>query len=1263
MHMKWLVAGAVGLVVVIGGAIFFALYLKTSLTGVPTQDKAFNGPATIITGAVLVRAPQELAIQMRDILEGGELSITPETPEPSPPNGEVLGVHTEDVLSFVPELQSVVATDITPAIARAPLAADEELADIDRWFIIALPIGEHEVNVINQQTLDLPEAVGGQASSPQDEVERNFVGPTPSPTPPPPSPEARQAVEQTKAVIASLKKSGRFEAVEPVLRVSTTAIPNDPYFSSGGSWDQPYDDLWGMKRIQAPAAWDITKGSSETIVAIVDTGIDFGHRDLQGNLYENLGEVGTDTQGQNKKTNGVDDDANGYIDDWRGWKFAYKSNNNNPYDDHGHGTHVAGTIAAVGNNETDVAGVMWQAKLLAVKFLGHDGYGRNVDGASAIRYAADRGARVINNSWGGPGFSQVVHDAVEYANAKGALVIAAAGNSGCDLALPTCNHFPANESNAVAVSALTPSDTLAWFSNFGHKIEFTAPGGDNVAALTSSILSLKITTEGISIGQSLPGTALTRLPGTSMAAPHVSGVAGLVFALHPDWTNSDVRKRLQETADDLGEAGRDQEFGFGLINAARAVDGPSVQASFTSPAEDSITSNSPVALVGSAGGQNFADYSLEVGQGYQPTIWQSVANSSTPVNSGQLGNWLPEHDFYTLRLTLNPSRQDRIQIIRHFGFDKEIKKGWPIELSRGWRVPLWFLSTPVLADIDGDGTKEIVVHPNTTHKISAFKSSGALIWEKGLEPNPWDFPLTLTAHDVNNDGQDNVIANSFSKIHILDQQGNDISGWPQSAVADEIFLGSPTIARLEPNTEPLLVGASINANQKTGHLYAWQKDGATVPGWPKAFTIPGKVIWPYYSAPSGISVRDTDGDGLEEIFFALPIYHDTNPKLVVYGFSANGQPLPNWPVILQEFEATNKRGILPGGLSIGDVTGDQTPEIVTVTSNGLIVALQPDGSFAPGWPKKLQAGPHQRHYFWGFPLLTDLSGDGILDIIVGEHHALSGSGTVIAGWEPLTGNSGSATMSYGPPVPVALSPAATGILNTEETKDWDGFEHGSRLVGYKNDGTSIPEWTKKIASFASSSPVTGDLDGDGQLEVVAIGVRNDRSYLFVWNKDITVQGETHEWPTLHGDSAHTHVFPHQSATPASGAAYFILPLEGSQTVKGDPMRMAVDLYYSGNVEVTNCRILIDGELAQESRFNKADVYYNACDSLVSPYKGGVIRSRFRDPSRNVNKKKVKVSGIFGSDSLEAGTHQWGFDAKLSDGSFVSIIRDFKIVNP
>lgn len=312
---------------------------------------------------------------------------------------------------------------------------------------------------------------------------------------------------------------------------ATTTIPNDTLFDQ--QWDFRNTGQNGGTAgadIGATTAWDRTTGSPAVTVAVVDTGVDYLHPDLAQNIWQNDGEIGTDSQDLDKRSNGVDDDGNGHVDDWRGWDW--KNNDNDPMDDHFHGTHVAGTVGAAGNNNEGVAGVNWNAKIMPLKFLGADGSGSIVEGANAMAYAAENGAQVVNGSFGyGPTDAPSQLEADVIASHPNTLFVFAAGNSAMDnetSGFYPCSH-PAD--NIVCVAASDNSDNQAWFSNYGStKVDLAAPG--------VGILSTKA-----SVLTSVNGQYAT-FNGTSMASPHVAGAAGLLLAAQPAATTEELKDAL-----------------------------------------------------------------------------------------------------------------------------------------------------------------------------------------------------------------------------------------------------------------------------------------------------------------------------------------------------------------------------------------------------------------------------------------------------------------------------------------------------------------------------------------------------------------------------------------------------------------------------------------------------------------------------------------------------------------------------------------------
>ncbi|MFH1784304.1 MAG: S8 family serine peptidase [bacterium] len=340
------------------------------------------------------------------------------------------------------------------------------------------------------------------------------------------------------------------EYVEPNYVYSINAIPNDRYHDSKGIIGSSYEDLWGLYKVSAPDSWDIETGSQDIIVAVVDTGLDRTHGDIANNLWTNQAEIAG---------NYIDDDNNGYVDDINGWNFVDLSGNLS--DGHGHGTHVSGIIAAEGNNSIGISGVCWSGRIMALRGLNDDGYGLTGDLAKGIRYAVDHGARIINMSWGGRNVSKLVTEALDYAYEQGCVLVVAAGNSSDDAS----EFFPANYENAITVGATDVDDRKASFSNYGDMVDVTAPG--------YNILSLRASgTDMYNDGSHTVDEYYYKASGTSMATPFVSGLAALILSRNPNLTREDVELAIISSVDDIGAVGKDSSFGYGRINAYKALE-------------------------------------------------------------------------------------------------------------------------------------------------------------------------------------------------------------------------------------------------------------------------------------------------------------------------------------------------------------------------------------------------------------------------------------------------------------------------------------------------------------------------------------------------------------------------------------------------------------------------------------------------------------------------------------------------------------------
>ena len=407
--------------------------------------------------------------------------------------------------------------------------------------------------------------------------------------------------EQLQKLVDLLKRDPSVEYAEIDHIRQLAFSPNDPYYAYGYMWD--------MAKISAPSAWDIAQGNNVT-VADIDTGADPNHEDLQANLIPG---------------------------------YDFTANTSVMHDGHGHGTHTAGTIAAVGNNSKGVIGVAFHAKVLPLKAIKDDGWGNwtGTDSwfAEAIVYSADNGAQVANMSWGlgaswnmGNFFGYTMENALQYAHSMNMVLVAAAGNDGQDV--DGESYYPATSPNVITVAATDSYDGAAVFgpggpnnaySNYGAKIDVAAPG--------------------LNIYSTLPGNTYASWSGTSMATPHVSGLAALILSQHPAYTNEQVRQIIRASADDIGSGGWDTTFGYGRINAARALQ---ITGSATIP---TITSISPASISAGSGntvitinGTNFTS-----GSGVQKRHLEyqdSYTNLTTQyLSSTQMTATIPAADF------------------------------------------------------------------------------------------------------------------------------------------------------------------------------------------------------------------------------------------------------------------------------------------------------------------------------------------------------------------------------------------------------------------------------------------------------------------------------------------------------------------------------------------------------------------------------------------------------------------------------------------
>jgi subtilisin family serine protease len=475
--------------------------------------------------------------------------------------------------------------------------------------------------------------------------------------------------------------------------ISLQVTPNDPQFNQ----------LWGLNNtgqtggtvdadIDAPQAWDIQQGSQNVVVAVVDTGVDYNHQDLAANIWANTGEIAND---------GIDNDSNGYTDDVRGYDFI--NNDNNPWDDNSHGSHVAGTIGAVGNNNIGVVGVSPNVSIMPLKFLSSAGGGTSSAAAKAIDYATQNGAKVINASYRGFVFSQLQRDAIDDANTMGVSFVAAAGNdinnNDTTPVYPSSYALP----NIIAVAATTHHDQLASFSNYGTtSVDLGAPG--------QSILS------------TIPGNLYGLKSGTSMAAPHVAGAAALLLAQDPSRTPAQLKDILMNTTDPLNSLNGNTVSG-GRLNLWKALNRPPVLTTpFRAQGLTLQPGSTPGTLQFTFGNNTFTDpdpndtltytadwyqnvtnwtsRNVSGGQSPVPTTWTSISPLPTGMNFNptsrtfEFGNSLPQNDYW-VRVTAKDAAG-----ASDIAFFNVSKKG------RGFVIDGYIAGATVFFDANKNGEKD-----------------------------------------------------------------------------------------------------------------------------------------------------------------------------------------------------------------------------------------------------------------------------------------------------------------------------------------------------------------------------------------------------------------------------------------------------------------------------------------------------------------------------------------------------------------------------
>lgn len=908
-----------------------------------------------------------------------------------------------------------------------------------------------------------------------------------------------------QALAERLSRDPRVSWAEPLFRVSTQVEEpegSDPYLTSEDSWGHGLADLWGHHRIRAPEAWTVADGMG-VLVAVIDSGCDFSHPDLQPNLWINHDEI---------DGNGVDDDGNGYVDDVRGWDFfgtwdpeaGVLVDDNLPEDQNGHGTHVSGTVAAVRDNGIGIAGLAPGAKVLCIQGLSLAGIGFSDDLAESIVYAAQQGAGVINMSWGGIGYSQLIEDALGVAYDLGSVLVAAAGNNYGE----TRDFHPASSRYVISVGASDPMDQRAVFSNFGTGLDLVAPGGgipDNSDTATFvNMLSLRAS---VHAGPEVfeVGDAYLRLWGTSMAAPHVSGTAALLLQQRPDLTHEEVRQILRGSAAQGSQPGWQINTGYGRLDASAALD---------SDLRGSVRLLSPrpltfiedrIEIRGIAQADQLVSYVLEVGGSELPSSWTSLLDGEGSVQDLRF-SWdvseVPDGD-YTLRLRAQDSAGrtyedrvtvvlDRVELLSPEEDLPAFRVGDVLSI-RGRASGGGFQRFRVeFQDHNGDwrqdgmalsagGSEPVAEGDLATWDTSVLQDRAIgelyplrLVVERaGAEPiqeqltvivDPkrragWPFRLNfdsggsfqlgffdhLVAEDLDADGTLETLVAFEKEVYALRHDGSLVPGWPrnidESLPVDVFVQKSPLPVDLDGDGDLEVVMPAVQS-----WAAAWHHDGTAVAGWPKRIG-------------ATVSAADLDGDGRPELVGVFDVFSGRSVEV----FNTDGSPHLAEPVIVDEAIEDMARP------AIGDLDGDGRPEMVfqVFTDDGnQLYAFEHDGTPIDGWPVGVGSTTFQQTY----PAMGDVDGDGVLEAV------------------------------------------AVDLVSC-------------RVVVVDARGRMLPGWPQRATADAAwcSSPVVGDLDGDLRSEVVVGG------------SETRLEEELHLLAAWHGDGQAVTGFPVEIRNPRDGA--------------------------------------------------------------------------------------------------------------------------------
>jgi hypothetical protein len=904
--------------------------------------------------------------------------------------------------------------------------------------------------------------------------------------------EVRILTFDDRADIASIQsryeKLSFVEYAEPDYQMELFASPNDSLYSKQWNLRNVGQSYWKVLRqpgdyndllvadsgvagadIAADAVFTNPPARTPAIIAIIDTGIDFRHPDIAGQIWANTQEI---------SGNGLDDDRNGYIDDIQGWDFSANDvismpilEDNDPTDRYGHGTHIAGIIAAALNNRIGIAGIAPHCRIMPLKI-----YPMMLASVAtrAIIYAADNGADVISMSWGAAFSSKLIEDALRYAYAKGVVLCAASGNSGAEEAF-----HPASSPLTIAVGATDSRDRVTTFSTYGPHIAVVAPG--------ESILSLRaVATDMYALPPSnepdvhVIADEYYEASGTSMACPMVAAIAGYLKSVSHGVIPSHIREIIQLSAKDLSDPygvgdtypGRDIYSGFGRVDLKRALAlAPTRRARIESPGRYPFLSGI-VSIMGIADGSGFHNYTLDYGAGDNPTTWYPLAFSTTRVTHGLLATWNTDSldGEFSLRLRVGDVNESRVavHVANHDVVDILSPATGDTLIGSGSIVGSASSPDFLFATIEyGKGSAPTSWELLDTLVMPAYRE---LLSEWNISTlTAGDYVLRLTVHRSRG-----VIADSINLYVRL--PFSEPNGWRTHV--SEVTTIVPNYGDFDgDHRNEIVVGTSVG-------IKFFDTDGN-----PQTDGMPDLPDWNFRTP---IAVGNLDNDGIDD-FVAVS---EEPPMLFVV---RSGQP---WNAVSVRAPGAdrydyNTEAYFPV-VFLADINGDGRDEIHFLSS-------------ATDFPREYSIY-HSGGEYWTDSLEyadvqsclpADLNGDGIAEIYCVSADSLRGydlygekvSAAFLNLWTPfdLRGMSASDVDGDGK---LELLPFGRFPRSLDAHNYW--------LFAFGENLSIESGWPREIPIdryFVPTMPVFGDLDGDSLSEYVTSSWDLDFGYVYAWQHD------------------------------------------------------------------------------------------------------------------------------------------------------------------